>query len=205
MATMLRCALVASIISFGLLVVAFCDQTKANVQSDSLPRSGIVFTGQFNRIRLGLQLIEEGQIDTLFISGVNAGAGINPATFAEQFELSPALVEYLKTSKIVLATSAQSTFENAIETTCWLKNKNVKSVVLITSKSHMARAYVALKKTSPDILEIHRRPVRVPVMSSRDRVSLYAREFLKYSATWLHLTISNSIWSKGESLLCEGY
>jgi len=201
MAIFLRSTLVVAVVFLVFLLTTFYERTQVSDQSAGLPRLAIVFTGQFDRVRLGLRLIEEGQIEKLFISGVNPGAGINMATFADQFELSPVLRGYLKTSKIVLASSAQSTIENAIESVCWLNDEPFKSAFLITSKSHMARAYLALKEISPGVFDIRRFPVSDA--SRRDFDFLYVREFLKYSATWLKLTVSKFSFFGDEFQPCE--
>jgi hypothetical protein len=60
------------------------------------------------------------QVEMLFIAGVNKRAGIRPEGFAEQFSLSPALRDALAQARIILASDADTTLENAIETACWL-------------------------------------------------------------------------------------
>jgi uncharacterized SAM-binding protein YcdF (DUF218 family) len=167
---------------------------------NALPRTAIVFTGQFDRVHLGLRLLEESRIDRLFISGVNAGAGIDPKTFAEQFELSPRLQQALRSGAITLAPKAQTTVENGYETACWLrKTPDVRSVTLITSQRHMARAYLALKRLRPGRVKIIRLPVPE---TSAERLDIQSREFLAYSATWALLLIPGPVRPDGGNPFC---
>src|SRR5271165_4516435 len=63
-------------VALGFLVFdSFDVPLEAEVRRAS---AGIVFTGAFERVDAGLQLLNAGAIPRLYVSGVNAGAGILP-------------------------------------------------------------------------------------------------------------------------------
>ena len=75
-----------------LLVREFSIRSATEADAANLPSTAVVFTGQFDRVELALSLFEQGQIDRIFISGVNGGAGITPQGFADQFQISSRMV-----------------------------------------------------------------------------------------------------------------
>jgi uncharacterized SAM-binding protein YcdF (DUF218 family) len=116
------------------------------------PETAIVFTGDFNRVERGLYLLQMGQVDRLFISGVNPEAGIPVDGFDEQFVLTGDLLEARRNGSLVLGTEAQNTLENAAEAACWLKQEGIGGpVLLISSTSHLQRAIAALSAAVTDV------------------------------------------------------
>lgn len=137
-----------------LAVTDFARRTQSTFDASTPRVPGVVFTGQFSRVHVGLDLLEHGRIRPLLISGTNVGAGIPAAGFAKQFQLSPALKAALSNGQLVLASGADTTFQNAYETRQWLATlPEGQPVVLITSRFHMPRASAALE------LALENRPV----------------------------------------------
>lgn len=186
--------------SAAALYVDFTTRSEGHDLSSDLPRTAIVFTGQFDRIRMGLELLSTDRVDTLFITGVNRKAGLDVARFARQFRLTPEQTDALSTGRIVLAADANSTLENALETECWLKrHPDIEAVTLITSRSHMARASLALKRTVA--------PVRVTRLVSdpmRDAGTFRTRttEFRDFLATWAITLLPRSLWPVNQPANC---
>ena len=141
--------------------------------------SAVVFTGQFNRIQHGLSLLAARQVQRLFISGVNPGAGLTPERFISLFAPdAPGLSMALNGGRLELGLLAADTFGNAHETACWYRRAGLSGpLVLITSRAHMPRASVALAAHLPEI-EILRAPVEAP-----GTVQTWMREFPRYLAT----------------------
>lgn len=169
------------------------------------PRTAVVFTGQFDRVRLGLLLIEQDVVDTLFISGVNPEAGFFSANLSDQFNLSEKQRELLNTGKIILAPHARFTIENAWESACWLeKNPEVRSLLLITSKTHMPRASLALDMVLPNDITVDRQGIQSPF--GETDMNMTIEEFFKYVITFFFLIVSewspigNSLFQCDESL-----
>jgi len=159
------------------------------------PATAVIFTGQFNRIEHGLQRLEEGTIQTLFISGVNSGAGLSVSRFPEQFSLSGEMESALEDGRIILAPHAGNTMENAAETACWHHERAPDgALLLITSRSHMPRASLALEASLPAI-----RIVRQTVPDTPER-SVWSAEFAPYLATQLHIVVSRlPLWQIDDS------
>jgi hypothetical protein len=154
---------------------------------ENLPGNGVVFTGQFDRVRAGLQLLEKGRFDRLFISGVNAGAGINPEHFADQFDLSPQLREALASGTLMLGTQANSTVENGLETACWYRQEKLNGPLLvITGRDHMPRASIALEGSLPEVII-----ERLPIDDGEPSLTKLVGEFGGYVATVAFRTIKS--------------
>lgn len=169
----------------------------------SLPRTVIVFSGFFDRVDLGLHLLEKSLIDSLFISGANPGSGKGLIDdFAKQFDLSPQLEAAFVSRRIVVATKAKNTIENAIEAACWLERQSdIREIVLITSEDHMARASLALRRALPASFRI----VALSPEGSKFSMDQEERtwEYRKLVATWLITLLPRRLWSDRTSELCN--
>ena len=135
------------VLLLSALLLDFVDRSRAHDMPADLPGTVIVFTGQFDRIHLGLDLLAAGRVQRLFITGVNPKAGLLVPRFADQFALTPGQADWLATGRITLAPDANSTLENALEAACWMERQpSIDAVALITSRWHMARASLALQR-----------------------------------------------------------
>ena len=116
--------------------------------------AGVVFTGQFDRVDVGLRLADAGAVPRLYISGVNGNAGIDPARFVEQFSLRKPDIADLRrliSCCVEWGERADNTFQNAQDTKCWVDRRGLTGpLLLITSRQHMARARAALSGALPD-------------------------------------------------------
>ena len=166
-----------------------------------LPTTGVVFTGQFDRIRLGLDLMTRHEIRRLFISGVNRGAGLNPDTFARQFDLSSSLAAELASGGIILATEADNTFQNACETAQWLAGRpDITRILLITSRTHMPRASLALDRAVGSSVSIERLSVDAP---ANETPAAFLREFFSFAKTLAAPFLPNAVRPDDRSGPCR--
>lgn len=102
----------------------------------------VVLTGGTNRIKTGLDLMQKTNAEYMLISGVNKEVSQN--------ELFPNIKnEDLR--KITLGYEALDTVGNAQEIKSWIKGKNIKSILLVTSFYHMPRSIFEIKKINKDI------------------------------------------------------
>lgn len=143
-----RSIIAAVLISVQIYYVSFDTYRRPDDKQIKTAEVAVVFTGQFDRIDEALQLLSAGAVGRVFISGLNAGAGLSPSTFTQQFakrnELMPN-VPALIACCVQWAAAAQNTVQNGIETACWLRENQVAGpILLITSAAHMARAKLSL-------------------------------------------------------------
>jgi uncharacterized SAM-binding protein YcdF (DUF218 family) len=187
-------------ISFAVLMVFvislgvdfFNRATSTGIPSSGVPVA-VVFSGQFDRVELGLFLMERKDVSELFITGVNGGAGIQEEGFATQFGLSVAMQAALADGRIILASDAGTTIENALETACWLaKGDAERSVVLITNRFHMPRASLALERAIGRQFPIER--VFPEHLLPAHQTTFSWRELLKFAATWGITLMPSALW-----------
>ncbi|MBN8808663.1 MAG: YdcF family protein [Sphingomonas sp.] len=98
----------------------------------------VVPTGGSGRIDRGIQLLQNHQAKRLLISGV--APGVSSGQLAQQYRVSPALFACC----IDLGREAVDTTSNARETAHWVEQHGYRSVRLVTSDWHMARARMEL-------------------------------------------------------------
>ena len=100
--------------------------------------AAVVFTGQFQRVDVGLRLADAGAVPRLYISGVNGNAGIDPAHFVEQFSIrNPDIADLrrLVACCVEWGERADNTFQNAQDTKCWVDRRGLTGpLLLITSR-----------------------------------------------------------------------
>jgi len=204
--------LVVLVISTVVIVREFVIRSDVIAKADDLPTTGttattaIVFTGQFDRIELALQLFDQGQLDRIFISGVNGGAGIAPDRFADQFRLSSNARAALDAGRIVLAPDANTTIENALEAACWLdRQSDIREIVLITGQFHMPRASWALESALTRPVRVRRLSPETPsAVDVRLRSNMHERmpELLRFVATVPLALIPRLLWPAESPRAC---
>ena len=108
--------------------------------SFNLATDGIaVLTGGKGRIKLGLELMSVHQNIKLLISGVDKKVSIN--------SIIPTYLE--SKNDILLDKDSESTYQNALVISEWVKKNNLKNVTIITSYYHMPRSMLLLKTLIP--------------------------------------------------------
>ena len=191
----------AAAVILALLLFGFMSRSNEYVDGGDLPGTAIVFTGAYDRIDLGLELLSSGRVDRLFITGANRTSGLIAARFPELFDPNSEQAAWLESGKIILAPDAHSTLENALEAGCWLEQQNdIEAVALITSQRHMARASVALQhKIAPiSVLRVVSDP-----SSEHDKFQLDLVEFSKFAATWIITLLPGKLWPANEPTICQ--
>lgn len=98
----------------------------------------VVLTGAPGRIDRGIELLEQHQAKRLLISGV--APGVRPVELAQQYRVPLALFACC----VDLGHEAVDTTSNAQETARWVDRHGYRSVRLVTSDWHMARARMEL-------------------------------------------------------------
>ncbi len=191
----------AAAIVLAVMGAEFVTRSDTDDRSARPPRNLVVFTGSYDRIDLGLDMIAADAADRLLISGANRTSGLIPYKYPALFDPSPEQAEWVTSGRIVLAPDALSTFENAMEAACWLKGEpDIESVAIITSRRHMARASLALDRAAGSVTVV--RLVSDP-QEPYDRLKIDLDEFTKFGATWLVTLLPTRFWPGQRPSLCE--
>jgi uncharacterized SAM-binding protein YcdF (DUF218 family) len=114
-----------------------------NARTDAI----IVLTGGKNRIEAGLSLLQEKRSDKLFISGVNKETTLADLVGGRDVPCC-----------ITLGYRAEDTIGNADEARDWVRENDIRSIRLVTSNYHMARARLEFDRAIPD-LTIYDHPI----------------------------------------------
>ena len=139
----------------------------------------VVLTGGRERIPAGIDLLNRGLADRLFVSGVHETARLNEVVTGAG--RAPAAQD----DRIELGHEARDTRGNARETAAWASLQEVETIRLVTAFYHMPRSLLAFDRTAPH-LTIVPHPVfpegslAAPRWRSRDGLRLLAAEYTKY-------------------------
>lgn len=114
-------------------------------QKDEKTDAIVVLTGGNYRTHTGLTLFAEGLAPNLMITGVNKA--VTEQDIRNLWKNDTALPACC----IILGHMATTTLENAQEVKGWIKDKNFKSIRLVTSTYHMQRAMMEFNAAMPDL------------------------------------------------------
>ena len=104
----------------------------------------VVLTGGSLRLQTGLKLLQKGNADKLFISGVHRGVDVEQLLrLAQQ---SPMEADCC----ISLGHEADDTTGNAEETAVWMDKHGYRSMRLVTAAYHMPRSVIEFRHAMPN-------------------------------------------------------
>lgn len=131
----------------------------------------VVLTGGPGRVREGFDLLAQGQVHKLIISGVHPHATLR--------EIFPQWPYYgsLRAEDVVLERRSGTTYGNAQQSLPLVEAMRCRSLVLVTSHLHMRRAYKTFRSVYPPEILILTRGVSSGAIPPR--ATDYAVEVLK--------------------------
>lgn len=151
----------------------------------------VVLTGGKNRIADGFNLLGKGLADYMLISGVRSGTKLE--------ELVPKeLRDQDFSQRVFLDYESRTTRENAANSLRWLKDRNLKSMRLITANYHMRRSLLEFKNLKSPI-EIHRHPLEMKDVQEKQWLEdenllwLYVKEYSKYLGAMTRIYVKTSL------------
>ena len=115
----------------------------------------VVPTGGAGRIDRGLALLEQGQAKRMLVTGVDPT--VRPRELAAIYKTTP---RRIFDCCVDLGQEAIDTRSNADETAGWVRTNRFRTVRLVTSDWHMARAKLELQNALDSETEIFGDPVR---------------------------------------------
>lgn len=146
----------------------------------------VVLTGGASRTNDGMELLAAGRGKRLLISGAHRTTN--------QAELARLLPEYEKiiTCCVDVDRAALNTVGNATGTKQWVKERNFRSLIVVTSNYHMPRAMAELSNQLPDV-----DLVPFPVISAKSAgwtqaasARLLVSEYVKYIVAVLRIELN---------------
>ncbi len=116
--------------------------------SDQSADCAVVLTGGAGRIREGFNLLEQGRVKKLIISGVNPASSL--------YQIFPQLPAYsrVKEKDVVLEKRSGTTYGNAVQSEALVEALKCRSVLLVTSTLHMHRSLKTFKARFPPEIQI---------------------------------------------------
>lgn len=159
----------------------------ANPKADAI----VVLTGGYQRIDLGVQLLESGAGQRLLISGVN------PATTGNHIRLLTKSSTGLFECCVDIGHDALDTAGNASETARWIKAHHYKNVILVTNNYHMPRSLAEIRRADDhsnfipypvedglSLSDIGQNPLLLRTLASE-----YVKYLLVQSRDWTGITL----------------
>jgi uncharacterized SAM-binding protein YcdF (DUF218 family) len=138
--------LFVAILGFGFLIFLGA-MPRPVLSQDVLADAIVVVTGGSGRVATALALLDAGRAPQLFISGV--GRAVTVADIVR--EGGGLQKKELAECCVTLGFEATNTYENGLETAAWLKSRDIKNIILVSSNYHLPRATLELMMASPDV------------------------------------------------------
>lgn len=180
---------IALVFVAALGFVSFADGLPRNEPRVAAPADGIVvLTGGASRIVDAVELLAAGRGQRLLISGVN------PSTTPDELTRINPEFERLLNCCIDLGHQATNTIGNAVETGRWVREKNFRSIIVVTSGWHMPRALIEIENELPDVTlvpyaVVSERMRDDPWWSDAPTVRLLLIEYAKYLASFIRVRL----------------
>jgi len=174
----------AAVTIWAVGLVRFATQILSAVADPNATTDAIVvLTGGSGRLDAGLELLAGNRAPKLFVSGVYRGVDV--ATLLELSKRSPGDIECC----IEIGHSAGDTAGNADETTAWMTDHGYRSLRLVTSSYHLARALLEFRLAMPSVTLVPHPVFTQAVKQERwwawpGTASLIVGEFNKYLLVW---------------------
>lgn len=179
-------AVITGFFIYAAVILVWNKPNTDKVSADAI----IVPTGGRGRIESGMTLLLDNAAPRLLISG--ARENVTFSDIVTTIDMSESQKNAISNHCCIdIDYIAQTTETNAIESAKWVKKHDIKSILLVTSSSHMPRAYLQYSNALPNDVTITPFPVRTyprsNLVMSRDFWLYAAQEYIKYVGSWVRL------------------
>lgn len=183
-------AMLAAIVAFaGGFLIFYQHVASMKAPADPKADAIVVLTGGYQRVDLGVRLLQSGAGKRLLISGVN------PATSGNHLRLLTRSTTNLFECCVDIGHDALDTAGNATETARWIKAHHFKTVLLVTNNYHMPRSLAEIRRADDhsefipypverglSLADIGRNPLLLRTLASE-----YVKYLLVQSRDWTGL------------------
>ena len=141
-------AVVALVLAGGIWGAGFLWFIRLTAQQAAVEGTAggiVVLTGGADRIEAALRLFAAGRADRLLISGIGGGADL--AVLGRRSGVDTASLA----GRVTLGRNATSTHGNARETASWVRENQIRTLIVVTAFYHMPRALVELHRVLPGV------------------------------------------------------
>lgn len=140
----LLAVLVLLLLAWGAGLIAFAETIPLEVDDPATRTDAIVvLTGGTRRLETGIELLQAGRAERLFVSGVYQGVEVRQLLQSVAGD-SGALARRIEIG------NATSTAGNADETAAWVRANGIGSIRLVTGAYHMPRSLLEFASVLPD-------------------------------------------------------
>ena len=143
--------LLIAMVVIAMLFIDFTYKTFSYRQRDLKADAIVVLAGGKGRVDEGVRLYRERKGEWLFFIGVGPAVRLSDLYQPLPGDPSP--------EGVILEKASRNTLENAVYGRDIIMGKNVRSIVLITSRYHMKRASILLRNSLPRDVAIYPYPV----------------------------------------------
>lgn len=152
----------------------------------------VVLTGAKGRIETGFELLLDDKAPQLYISGVLERVSLDELIQTNAENLSRDQIKTLKNHCcITLDYVADTTETNAIETAKWVDKNNINDFILVTSGSHMPRAYILFHRLIDENTKFTAYPYnaqrRISLVTGQEFWQYAFREYTKFIGNLIRL------------------
>src|SRR5450631_4290798 len=143
--------LLIAMVVIAMLFIDFTYKTFSYRQRDVKADAIVVLAGGKGRVDEGVRLYRERKGNWLFFIGV--GPAVRSSDLYQPHPGDPS------SAGVILEKASRNTLENAVYGRDIIMAKNIRSIVLITSRYHMKRASILLRNSLPRDVAIYPYPV----------------------------------------------
>jgi uncharacterized SAM-binding protein YcdF (DUF218 family) len=181
---MVAWTVLALVVAWDLGLVWFIQYAARPVPPPPEADGIVALTGGAERVETALRLLQAHRARWLLLSGI--GIGVDLTVLARRAGVDPAPLA----AQVTLGRWAASTRGNALEAAAWVRDHDIRTLIVVTAYYHMPRALTELRRALPGVT-LYPEPVLRPqsgFLGPLVTLRLTAEEYTKYLLALLGVT-----------------